>query len=445
MPKMAIVMKFGGSSVKDEERIRNVCDIIELNLDKKPIVVCSACGGITDLLIEAAEKAAKGDNFDEVLDKIRGRHLGIIEKLKFDSGLVDGLLFEFEETIKKISTAKSADVVVMDLVQSFGERMSCRIVAAELNNRGIKSEAFDAWDIGMITNSDFGKSEPIDEAEMMIRQRLSNIKLVPVITGFIGKNQNGVITTLGRGGSDYTAAIIGAALKVEEIQIWTDVDGIMTADPKVVKDAKTIPQISFEESSELAFFGAKVLHPKTIIPAMRKNIPVSVLNTYNPKGKGTVILKEFSKTSAVVKAIACKKHNLLLNINSTRMLGAHGFLARVFDILDEYRKSVDMISTSEVNVSLTIDSEENIERIMKELKEVADVELEKNKSIVSVVGAGMYHIPGIAGRTFTALGKGRINVEMISQGASEINISFVIDDKDSDEAVRVLHKEYFGA
>jgi len=441
---MAIVMKFGGSSVKDDERIRNVCDIIELNLDKKPVVVCSACGGITDMLIDAASKAAKGDNFEDVVENIKSRHFGIIEKLKFDKELVSGLLFEFEETIKKISVAKAADVVIMDLVQSFGERISCRIVAAELNNMGIKAEAFDAWDIGMITNSDFGKAEPIDESELMIRQKLSNLKFVPVITGFIGKNQNGIVTTLGRGGSDYTAAIIGAALKVEDIQIWTDVDGIMTADPKVVKEAKTIPQISFEESSELAFFGAKVLHPKTILPAMRKNIPVSVLNTYNPKGKGTIILKEMSKTSTVVKAIACKKHNLLVSINSTRMLGAHGFLARVFDILDEYRQSVDMISTSEVNVSLTLDKEDNMERIMKELKEIADVNLERDKAIVSVVGAGMFHVPGIAGRTFTALGKGKVNIEMISQGASEINISFIVNNEEADKAVQVLHKEYFG-
>ena len=440
-----IVMKFGGSSVKDEECIRNVCDIIKINLERKPIVVCSAVGGITDMLIEAAEKALKGDDFGEVIDKIRKRHFGIIDKLKLDKELVEGLLFDFEETIKRISIAKSADIVVMDLVQSFGERISCRIVAAELNNTGIEAKAFDAWDIGMITNSDFGKAEPIDEAEPMLRQNLSNVKLVPVITGFIGKSQNGAITTLGRGGSDYTAAIIGSAIKAEEIQIWTDVDGIMTADPRVVSEAKTIPQISFEESSELAFFGAKVLHPKTILPAMKKNIPVRVLNTYNPKGKGTLILKDASKSSGVVKAIACKKHNILLNINSTRMLGAHGFLARVFDILDEYRKSVDMISTSEINISLTLDAGDNMDRIMKELREVADVKLEKNKSIISVVGAGMYHVPGIAGRTFTALGRNKINVEMISQGASEINISFIVDDKDADEAVKVLHKEYFSS
>lgn len=439
-----IVMKFGGTSVKDDVRIRNVCEIVRQELPKKPVVVSSAAGGITDLLIETAKRAMNDGDFEETLKKIKDRHYDIVEKLKLDKNLVEPLLFEFEELVRKIYTTKSCGIDTMDLVQSFGERLSIRLVAAELTNQGIPAEAFDAWDIGMITNSDFGKAEPIEGHEKLMKQSLLNKKIVPVITGFIGKTKSGIVTTFGRGGSDYTAAIIGAAIDAKEIQIWTDVDGMMTTDPRIVKEVKTIPKISFAEASELAYFGAKVLHPKTILPAMKKDIPVLILNTYNPKGRGTTIVREVSKTNEVAKAIACKKKITLVNIDSTRMLGAHGFLARVFNVFDEYKKPVDMIATTEVSISLTVDNEENMDKIVKELKEIAEIKVERNKAIVCVVGAGMRHTHGVAGRIFTALGKANINVEMISQGASEINVSFIVEEKEADEAVRVLHKELFG-
>ncbi|MBI2974282.1 MAG: aspartate kinase, partial [Deltaproteobacteria bacterium] len=265
---------------------------------------------------------------------------------------------------------------------------------------------------------------------------------VPVITGFIGKDKNGKITTLGRGGSDYSAAIIGAAINADEIQIWTDVSGVYSADPRIVKNARKIEKISFAECSELAYFGAKVLHPKTILPAMNKNIPVKVLNTFEPENSGTIILSEMKKSDEIVKALTCKKNITLININSTRMLFAYGFLARVFYVFDKYNISVDMISTSEVSMSLTIDKDMNLDKAVEELNQIATTNIVRNKAIVCVVGVGLKNETGIAGKIFSLMGQHKINVEMISQGASEINISFVVENDEAEKAVKLLHREF---
>ena len=434
-----IVMKFGGSSVKDATRIKKAADVIKSRLDKDPIVVVSALGGITDMLIETSEKAFQRQDTSALIEEIKNRHHSTLKDLGLDVTLVDEDLKEFEELIQRIATIREVTLETMDHVQSFGEKMSSKIVAAHLINTGIEAEAHNAYDVGFISNDDYGNAEPLEETEAQLREHLSNKKAVPVITGFIAKNKAGKITTLGRGGSDYTAAIIGVAVGVEEIQIWSDVNGIMTTDPKIVKDAKTIPQISFEEASELAFFGAKVLHPKTIIPAVEKNIPVRVLNTYEPDNRGTVIMKEVEKKD--IRAIACKKNNILMNISSLRMLNAHGFLARLFDVFKKYEKSVDMIATSEVSVSLTLDNGNNLDKIIKELEKIAEVTVYENKTIICVVGNGMHQSKGIIGKVFKAL-KG-IRVEMVSAGASEINISFIVNDEDADKAMQMLHKKYF--
>ena len=439
-----IIMKFGGSSVKDAQKMREVADIVKSQLNKKPVVVLSACKGITDKLIETAKEANEGEDVSILLDEIAKLHHNIIKDLGLSNSIVEPVLDELYGLIAKIKENNELNDEILDHVQSFGEMLSTRIFAAYFSSIGLKAKQFDAWNIGMITDSEFGCAEPLDSTPKKIADALKKVKEVSVVTGFIGKDINGVITTLGRGGSDYTAAIIGAAINADEIQIWTDADGIMTADPRVVKNAKTNEKVSFAEASELAFFGAKVLHPKTILPAMKKNIAVSVLNTYNPKGKGTLILREATKSREIIKAIACKKNITLVDINSTRMIDAHGFLAKVFDVFGNYKKSVDMIATSEVNISLTVDDDKNLDNIIKELKGIADVNVEKNKAIVCIVGEGMKHTPGIAGRTFTALGKNKVNIEMISQGASEINISFIVNNEEADKAVQVLHKEYFG-
>ena len=438
-----IVMKFGGTSVGNAERIVNVANIIKSNIEKNPIVVVSAVTKITDTLIRLANECAQGKG-DEVLENIRKTHYEIIEKLKIDKNLLKNDFEELEKLVNKTKDKKTIDIEILDHFQSFGEKMSSKIVAVQLNKSGINAQPFNSWELGFLTDSEFGQAEPIEATYSNLKNKIKKLETVPVITGFIAKTEDGKITTLGRGGSDYTAAVVGAAINADEIQIWTDVDGIMSCDPKIVENAKTLENVSFAEASELAYFGARVLHPKTILPAMKKNIPVKVLNSFNPKNNGTTILSKIKKTNNAVKSIACKKNITLINLDSTRMLGAYGFLAKLFDIFSRNKKSIDVVSTSEVSVSLTVDNVENIQNIINELKEIADVQVLNNKSIICVVGEEMRNTPGIAGKTFTALGKNKINVEMISQGASEINITFIVDGNDAEKAVNALHNEYFG-
>ncbi|MBI2101934.1 lysine-sensitive aspartokinase 3 [Candidatus Woesearchaeota archaeon] len=435
-------MKFGGTSVGSAERIRNTAKIVKSNAKKRPVVVVSAVAKMTDALIMLANECREGKG-NSALEHIKKIHYGILGQLGLNNELLEHDMAELENLASK-SKNKKSDSRLLDCFQSFGERMSSKIVAAQLNKIGVKARAFDSWDLGFLTNSEFGNAEPLEASHARIKNSIRKLDAVPVITGFIGKTENGEITTLGRGGSDYTAAIIGAAVDADEIQIWTDVDGIMSTDPRIVKNAKTLDKISFAEASELAYFGAKVLHPKTILPAMDKGIPVRVLNSFNPKNKGTTILKKSGKNHRAVKAIACKKNVTRINVDSKRMLGAYGFLARLFDVFAEHKRSVDVVSTSEVSVSLTIDGNGNLEPILGKLKDIANIDMAKNKAIICVVGENMRQIPGIAGITFSTLGKDGINVEMISQGASQINITFIVDGKDAEKAVKVLHREYFG-
>ncbi len=437
-----VVMKFGGSSVGDSDRIKNVCDIIKSKLDEKPVVVLSAMKGITDKLIDTAKAAASGEDVSKELKELREKHNSTLKELGLEGGLVDEQLEGYNKVVDKIFEMKLTNPELMDEVQSYGERMSVRIVAAYLSKIGIKAKAFDAFDIGMITTPDYGKAEPLPDTEEKIAMELAKVKEIPVVTGFIGKDTAGNITTMGRGGSDYTAAILGAALG-DVTEIWTDVNGILTADPRVVKKARTIDKVSFNEASELAYFGARVLHPKTIWPAIKKNLAVKVLNSFEPSNKGTTIVGKVEKTKDIIKAIACKKGITLIHIVSTRMLMAYGFLSRIFSVFEDYKKSIDMVSTSEVSVSLTVDDDADLDKIKEDLEGVADVEIFKDKSIVSVVGEGMSNVPGVSGRIFSALGKENVNVEVISQGAYEINVSFIVDKKDADKAVKVLHKEFF--
>jgi aspartate kinase len=436
-----IVMKFGGSSVANAQKIREVAEIIKARLDKKPVVVLSAVKGITDKLIQSLAESVEG-RFD-TYNEIEAKHKEIVADLGIDENTVKAELEELKEALEVNSKVKENDTKILDYISFFGERMSTKLLAGHLNKIGVKSEAYVSGDIGLQTDSNFGDANFIESSYEKMNDFVSKLDLLPIITGFGGKDSDGEFTTFNRGGSDYVAALFGAAVKSEEIQIWTDVNGVMTSDPRVVKDAKTIPTISFAEASELAYFGAKVLHPKTILPAMKKDIPVKVLNTYEPDNPGTTIVNKAEKSEEVVKAIACKKNVLMVSIVSSRMIGAHGFLARVFDIFEDYSKSVDMIATSEASITLTVDKEDNMDEIVKQLKEIAEVSVEKGKAIICVVGEGMYHIPGIAGRIFTTLGNAKVNVEMISQGASEINVSFIVSNEQADKAVQALHSEYF--
>jgi len=431
-----IVMKFGGSSLGNADRIKIVSDIIKSKINENPIVVVSAIGGITDKLIELS----KAPNKKEILEDIKKIQCDILEKLNIDKSILEK---DIENLSEFVNIIKNYDKKIIDELQSFGEQMSSKIVAAQLNKSGVKAQAFNSWDLGFITTSEFGNAEPLESTYTNLKENIQKLNFVPIITGFIGKTENNEITTLGRGGSDYSAAIVGSAIDADEIQIWTDVDGIMSTDPKIVSNAKPLDKISFAEASELAFFGANVLHPKTILPAMSKGIPVRVLNTFNPKKDGTIILNKPEKNDNLVRAITCKKNITLINLQSTRMLGAYGFLSKLFTVFDKYKKSVDVISTSEVSVSLTIDNQDNISSIIRELEGIANVKVLKNKAVVCVVGEAMMTVPGMAGRTFSTLGKNKINVEMISQASSGVNITFIIEDADTDKAINVLHKEYF--
>ena len=442
-----IIMKFGGTSVGSPERIIQAADIIKAKSKENPFVVLSAVGGITDKLIESGEKAVEGTiDSKEIIDK----HISILKALNLPETLVDKELDELDTLLQGISMLQEISKKTMDRLQSFGERMSVRIMAEYLKKTGTKAVAYAAYDLGLRTDDHFGEAVPLKETFSTVKANLSDLDHIPIITGFIAKTKKDEITTLGRGGSDYTAALIGMIIDAKEIQIWTDVDGVMSCDPRLVDNVKNIEQLSFDEATELSFFGAKVLHPKTIWPAVEKNIPVRVLNTHNPTHIGSVILKETTakckineEKGSCVKVISFKKNVTLVNIHSLRMLDAHGYLAKIFDIFAKHKVSVDMIATSEVDVSMTIDKTDNLDSAIVELSHFSEVKVEKNKAIVCIVGEGIESSPKTPGVLFNTLADLNIQPEMISQGSSEINIGLVIDMKHLEKAVKSLHKKFF--
>ncbi len=436
-----IVMKFGGSSVSDAARIRNVIEIVRARLDRRPVVVASAFRGVTDDLFAAAEEALTGH--DALPEKLKSRHQSVISDLGLPADLVKETLGELAVLLKGISLVKELTPRTLDYVVSFGERLSTRIIAAAFEKAGVPASQHDAFDIGMLTDDQFGSAQPLPEAEPELRRHLEAVTRLPVVTGYVGKTRGGDITTLGRNGSDFTATILGAAIGAEEIQIWSDTDGVMTADPRVVPSAKPIAFLTFDEASELAYYGGKVLHPSTIVPAVRKGIPVKVLNTFRPEHPGTTILAKLDKPQNGVKSIAHHVSNYVVNIRSSRMLMGHGFLARLFGVFAEHRVVVNMVSTSEVTVSVTVDSPRNLDAAVESLSKFAEVTVEEGRTVVCVVGEGLRSTPGIAGLVFEALREASVNVLMISQGASKINVAFVVADRDAETAVRALHRKFF--
>tara|TARA_Y100000310_G_scaffold344530_1_gene457775 strand:- start:105 stop:1403 length:1299 start_codon:yes stop_codon:yes gene_type:complete len=432
-------MKFGGTSLGSAENIKDVSNIISSNLDKHPVVVVSAVGGVTDLLLESASQLENG-KVD--MDILREKHESIIRELDLDVNLIKEL--DELESLLQNNLGKQITLKVLDEIQSFGERLSSKIIAAYLQKQGVDAISFNAYDMGMQTDSTFGQAELLEGSYRDLHEHLSGFQGVAIVTGFLAKNEKGEITTLGRGGSDYTASIIGAALKAEEIQIWTDVNGVMSADPRIVENAHTIETLSFDEAAELAYFGAKVLHPKTIHPAIDHEIPVVVKNTMEPANIGTKILNNGGESKDIVKSISVKKNITVINIDSTKMLAAYGFLAKIFGLFDKHQIPVDMVATSEVSVSLTIDNEDHLEELLPELEEVAQVKVEKDMAIVIVVGEGMAKKIGKAAPIFDVLAENSVHIHMVSQGASEINIGLVVENVNAEKAVQVLHKHYFG-
>jgi aspartate kinase len=447
-------MKFGGTSVEDATAIKRTAAIVAGRHARglQPVVVISAMARVTDQLIAAATAAGRDDRAGAVAlaAKLRERHLQTAAALvpaEHLEALNEHLQHDFaalEDLLRGIAAVGELTPRTNDLVVSFGERTSSRIVAACFAAQGLASVHVDARDC-IVTDSHYGKAAPLEAAtEARLLEHvlpLLEAGRIPVMGGFIGANAEGITTTLGRGGSDYTAALVGGGLDAGAIEIWTDVDGIMTTDPRIVPEALRVKTISFEEAAELAYFGAKVLHPATILPAVQKSIPVFVLNSRNPGNEGTRITAKAPSCASPFKSIAAKKRLTIIDIVASRMLMAHGFLKAVFDVFDKYQCAIDMVSTSEVSISLTVDSNEQLPEICTELGKIADVKYEGRKALVCLVGEDIRGHNGIAGRVFSAIS--HVNVRMISQGASEINMSFMIDEEDVEEAIRSLHTTFF--
>jgi len=449
---MAVVLKFGGTSVEDSTAIDRAAEIVCSRLAQDPIVVVSAMAKVTDQLLAMGRAAGEADR-DVALQlsrAVRERHYNTASEL-LHTGVFGGLHSQLEadfdsldELLRGIAAVGELTPRTTDNVLAFGERLSSRLVTAAFAARGLKAVLVDSRDC-IVTDATHTKAVPLmDDTNDNLRARLRPLlekKCVPVMGGFIGATREGVTTTIGRGGSDFSAAIIGAALDSERIEIWTDVDGMKTTDPNLCPDALRIKSIGFEEAAELAYFGARVLHPSTLLPAIQKNIPVLVLNSRNPANHGTRITARAPHCRNIFKAIAAKKRITIVDIVATRMLGAHGFLRSIFEVFDRHRCPVDVVSTSEVSISLTVDSNEAIPAIAADLEKMADVKYAGRNAIVCLVGENIRDTPGIAAKVFTAISD--INVRMISQGASEINITFVIDERDVPQAVRRLHQDFF--
>ncbi len=439
-----IVMKFGGSSVANAERIRHVAGIIQAYENEKPVVVLSAMGDTTDHLLEAADNAVKGVVDIEKVEKL---HLDTALELGVDVPAIKELLTELKTLLTGISMLHELTKRTRDYLVSFGERMSVRMMASYLNSLKTPAKFYDAWDIGMVSDSNYMSAELLDEVWQNIPEKLAAYKSgaqkeIPIVTGFIAKDKNGIITTLGRGGSDLSATMIGAALGAKEIQTWKDVDGIMTTDPRVVKEARPVPEATYEEAQELAMFGAQVLHPRSMIPCRKTGTPVRVKNSYNIKSPGSIIVEKHSGEKPLVTAITSVKNVSLIDIESNRMFGACGFLAHVFNQFLKWNISVDVIATSEVSVSLTVNGKTDLSGLIEDLQRASDVVVKKDKAIVAVI-CDASRSSGILGRVFAALEKENINVQMISQGASKVNISMIVDNNQADKTVQVLHSALF--
>lgn len=447
-----IVMKFGGTSVQDAEAIDRAATIVNARLPQKPIVVVSAMAKVTDQLLAMARAAGSGDRKAalKLSRSLRERHyntagelLGTALFTQFHSDL--GTEFEaLDELLRGIAAVGELTPRTTDHVAAFGEVLSSRIVKAAFAARGIEAELVDSRRC-IVTDSAHTRAAPLmqetrERLQAKVQPLVGNGR-VPVMGGFIGATKGGVTTTIGRGGSDYSAAIVGAELAADRIEIWTDVDGMMTTDPNLCPDARRIKAISFDEAAELAYFGAKVLHPATVLPAIQKNIPVYILNSRNPDCEGTRIAARVPHCRNFFKAIAAKKRITIIDVAAPRMLLAHGFMRSIFEAFDRHGVSVDVVSTSEVSVSLTVDSNEAIPALAADLAKLADVKYEGRKAIVCVVGENLRETAGIAARVFGELGDTKIR--MISQGASEINLTFVIEEDEVPQVIRRLHSVFF--
>lgn len=446
-----IVCKFGGTSVGDAEAIARTASIVASRRERQPVVVVSALGGATNQLLQIAEQAAKGQLIGALraVEGLRDRHLAETQRLLGDAEADDvatelsAMFDELAALAEALRTLGDLTPRSLDAIASLGEQLSSVLVVAAFRKHGLPAEHVDAREV-MITDALFTRAEPqteaIGEAAQRVLMPLLRAGKIPVMGGFIGSAQGtGITTTLGRGGSDYSASLVGAALQAEAIEIWTDVDGMLTADPRVVDGARLIERIGFEEASELASFGAKVLHPNTIAPAVMRGIPVWVLNSRKPEGTGTLITFDAPRRS--VTAIAGKGDVTLVKVRSPRMLLAEGFMRSLFEVFGRHKTSVDVVATSEVSVSVTIDDASRLEALVVDLRALGDVTIERNRGIVSIVGSGLSDGGTAMAKAIGAIGD--LRVHMLSLSSSGINLTVVVDGEQVTPAMRRLHAAFF--
>ncbi|MDQ3131190.1 MAG: lysine-sensitive aspartokinase 3 [Acidobacteriota bacterium] len=446
------VMKFGGTSVQDAEAFARVAAIVAGERENSPVVITSAMSKVTDALLNAFETAKKGDAETALasLEPHFERHTKVSEQLTDDARqktFQTELGFaqtELKDLLMRVSRRSLPLAMLKDAVVSYGEQLSSQLLALVCAAKGLNARHADSRRL-IVTDDEYGSAAPVwDETEKLIQlelQPLINHGEIPVMGGFIAASRGGETTTLGRGGSDYSAALVGAALQAREIQIWTDVTGVLTCDPRICPEARTLKTLSYEEAAELAYFGAKVLHPKTIQPAVDLQIPVRVCNSHQPHEKGTMILPSAQTTPRKIKSIAYKKGITILHITSARMLGAYGFMSAIFQIFERHRTVVDVVTTSEVSVSLTLDNTDALEAVVKDLQRIGKVKIEPHQAVVCVVGSGLRDTSGVAAQIFAAISD--INISLISHGASSVNMTFVVEENVVSEVIKRLHNKFF--
>jgi aspartate kinase len=443
-----IIMKFGGTSVESAAAIDRVASIVRSRIHRRPVVVVSAMGKTTNRLLALARTAAAGNRDSALAQLAQLEQYTLAEAGPLDTAAasqVDGHFAELRDLVNGLAVLGELTPRSIDAISAFGERISSLIVADRFRRLAIDAVHRDSRQF-LITDDRHTQAAPIyDETYRRLADGIRPLaeKQVVVMGGFIASTRAGVTSTLGRGGSDFSAAIIGAGIGAEEIQIWTDVDGMLTCDPRILPGGHRVRLISFAEAAELAYFGAKVLHPSTVLPAIDRRIPVLILNSRRPDVEGTRIVAEPVPTPNVFKSIACKPNITLVHIRSMRMLMAHGFLRRIFEVFDRFETPVDLIATSEISVSLTIDNAGNLDAIAAELRQFAEVTIQPDQAIICLVGENIAATSGIASRVFRAM-NGH-NIRMVSQGASNLNISFVVANADLRPAVESLHNEFFSA
>jgi aspartate kinase len=461
-----VIMKFGGTSVGTGKNIRQVAGIVsQYSKEYRITVVVSALAGVTNKLLEVACQAKTSDeklikNFtDELLQNHKEAVTSAIVSKPLQKEVnhkIEQIVAELEKILTGICYVGELTPKSKDYVVSFGERLSAPIVWGAIQDHKLETQCFTGKDAGIVTDSNFGEANPLMNFTIhLVREKLAPLLdkgIIPVVTGFIAANQDGIVTTVGRGGSDYTATILGVALEANEVWIWTDVDGIMTTDPKLVPTAKLLPQLSYQEAAEMAIFGAKAMHPRALGPVSKENIPVKIRNSFQPEKTGTLITKDpVADAKQAVKAVAMLKDVAMLNVNGVAMVGAPGSYAKVFDVLGKNNINVMMISTaaSEANISMIIKRSmlsraiSNLEIALLERGGlVSEVTAEDDVAVIAVIGAYMKGTLGLASKVFDTVAKKGINIRMIAQGSSELNISFVVKEKDGPEIVKAIHKEF---